>query len=102
MNKKELLKEFIEQLTDECVRLQPYFEILGDSLDVYNLLYEKDKIICSALGLNEAEHDIVSDFAYWKATGSSFSAVRDWNGKLIETPDELVDILLSEGDTENE
>lgn len=94
MGKRELLEEFIEQLADEWMRLKPYFGILNDSADIFDLLYEKDKIISSAIGLSEEEYDVVSDFAHWKATGDHFSEVHDWNGKLIETTEELIDLLL--------
>lgn len=97
MNRKEMMIEYVNLRIQEYKDVEPYYQLLGDSLQVYETISRADDFICKLLNIDDfIDESIILDFVYWVNTKNDVFRVLDENEKVIETVEELVDYILRE------
>ena len=87
MNRKDILKEYIQLLTQNHKDMTPYYNLLGD-ISLYDTITETEMFISRLLNIRE---DIQNYVIYEWAMDCK---VLDENDNPIETLDELVNFIL--------
>jgi hypothetical protein len=69
MNRRELMIEYVNLRIQQKNETDPYYELLGDSLTLYDTIYKADSFICKLLDIDEfTDETLIGDFTYWITT----------------------------------
>lgn len=90
MNRREQIKDFILLLQKSEREVKPYYDLLGDSLSIYETLYETQTYAAKLLHISDdgeySDWDFIYDFAI-------FGYV-NFEGEKVEDIERFLDLYL--------
>lgn len=90
MNRKEMIREYIMLLQKNNKEVEPYYKLLGDSLTIYDTLYNTERYIAKLLHISTEGEYSDFEFIYDYANCGYIN----YNGERIEDIDRFLEIFL--------
>jgi hypothetical protein len=97
MVSKENLKKFIELRVENEKVKEPFYDLIGTEMALYDIIDETEYQLAQALGISEAAREVIDDFAHYgkiRFSDKSFFEGESDYVEFVTEVDRLVDLIL--------